>query len=455
MSTTSPATTLASFRAQLYSRVFRRRRDALFEVLDAVLTGPPVTSAVRLSLEPVFRRGWSSVCDALSDGILDPVAFQRMVAPLVAGLMPVGAREIWAIDGSSWPRPDAVTSPERTCCRVPVAGSAQQSLVDGWEWQWLVAIPEAAGSWALPLSVARRGLAAGTPTELAIAQVRAMQAARTATSTDHARPLLLLDSSYDIVQMIQADLGVDLLCRSATNRVFYRRPSWSGVGRRPLHGAKVRLVDPSSLGAPDHHRCVPAPEHGTVCVDAWEHLHRLEAAPWEVTLIRVQLGHYAPRAHRTGAPKALWLVWHGQDLPRDLADFWRLYGRRFAIEHAFRFLKQELGWTQIRPRSPQTAECWSWVLAMGLWQLWLARADVAASRLPWERRPPLDRSRSPGQVRRAMAAFLLHLDTPARGPRRRGMSPGRLPGQCPGRMPRYPVQKRGPPTRRKHQNSPR
>src|SRR3982751_3798316 len=164
MSTISPATTLASFRTQLYSRVLRRRRDALFEVLDAVLTGPAVTSAVRLSLEPVFRRGWASTCDALSDGTLDVDAFQRLVMPWVAEFAPINGRQVWALDGSSWPRPDAVTSPERTCCRVPVPGSAGQSIIDGWEWQWLVAIPEATGSWVLPLSVARRTLAVGTPT---------------------------------------------------------------------------------------------------------------------------------------------------------------------------------------------------------------------------------------------------------------------------------------------------
>ena len=278
MSITSPATTLASFRSELYTRVLRRRRDAQFDLLDAVVSGGPVTSAVRLSLEPVFRRHWSSVCDALSDGSLDPVAFQHLIVPLVAALPPVEGREIWVIDGSSWSRPDAGTSPERTCCRVPIPGSAGQSIIDGWEWQWLVAIPEARGSWVLPLSVTRRSLAAGTPTQLAIAQVRAVQAARTATGTDHARPLLLLDSSYDVVQLIEADLGVDLLCRAATNRVFYRRPAWSGMGRRPLHGTKFKLADPATHGAPDHHQEVPDPEHGTVTIEVWEHLHRLEAA---------------------------------------------------------------------------------------------------------------------------------------------------------------------------------
>lgn len=452
MSTTSPTTTLASFRCELYSRVLRHRRDALFELLDAVLTSPAVTSAVRLSLEPVFRRGWASTADALSDGRLDPVAFQHLVVPWLGDLRPIGGRQVWALDGSSWIRPDAVTSPERTCCRVPVPGSAGQSIIDGWEWQWLVAIPDARGSWVLPLSVARRSIAAGTATHLAIAQVQAVQAARAATGADHVRPVLLLDSHYDVGHLIGANLGVELLARLARNRVFARRPVWSGVGCHPRHGAPFKLADATTHGVPDHALQVPDPEHGTVTVAVWEHLHRREAACVEVAVIRIQLEHYAPQAHRPGAPQPLWLVWHGQDLPADLADFWRLYGRRFVIEHAFRFLKQDLGWTRLRPRSPLTAERWSWLMAMGLWQLWLAREAVTQSRLPWERAPRPDRPRSPGQVRRVMAALLLGLGTPTRPPQPRGMSPGRQLGQCPGPAPRHAVQTRGPPRpkRRRH-----
>ena len=201
------------------------RRDALFELLDAVLAGPAVTSAVRLSLEPVFRRQWASACDALSDGSLDQAAFQRLVVPSLAETAQIGGRHLWAMDGSGWPRANAHTSPERTACRVLVAGSARHSIQDGWEFQWLVAIPDAAGSWVLPLSVARRSLAAGTPTQLAIAQVRAVQAARVATETATERPILLLDSSYDVGQLVAANLDVDLLARLARNRRFVRRPT--------------------------------------------------------------------------------------------------------------------------------------------------------------------------------------------------------------------------------------
>ncbi|MCA9878334.1 MAG: hypothetical protein KC442_11150 [Thermomicrobiales bacterium] len=409
---------------------------------------------MRLSLEPVFRRQWASTCDALSDGSIDPAAFQRLVAPYLAELTPVEGRQLWAIDGSSWPRPDAVTSPERTCCRVPIPGSAGQSIIDGWEWQWLVGIPEAAGSWVLPLSVERRSRAAGTPTQLAITQVRQMQEARAATGAEQVRPLLLLDSQYDVVQLVEADLGVDLLCRLARNRVFSRRPVWSGVGRKPLHGPTFKLADPTTHGEPDHHLVQPDATHGTLTIDVWDHLHRPEAAHIEVALIRIQLGHYAPRAHRTGSPKALWLVWHGAGVPPDLVCFRAWYQRRFAIEHAFRFLKQELGWTKIRPRAPQTAERWSWLLGLAWWQLWLARGQITAPRLPWERPPPPGQPCSPGQVRRALAACLRALGTPARPPKVRGMSPGRQRGVCPGRAPRHPAQKRGPPQRRKRRNTP-
>jgi len=446
MNTTSPATTLTHFRAELY-QCFGMRRDALFELLDAVLAGPAVTSAVRLSLEPVFRRQWASACDALSDGSLDPVAFQRLVVPFLAETAQIGGRHLWAMDGSGWPRANAPTSPERTMCRTLVAGSARHSLVDGWEFQWLVAIPDATGSWVLPLSVARRSLVAGTPTQLAIAQVRAVQAARVATKTAMDRPILLLDSSYDVGQLVAANLDVDLLARLARNRRFVRRPTArKRLGRIPLHGPVFKLDVPATHGVPDHREVLPDPVHGTVTIDRWDHLHRQERAAVEVSVIRITLAHVSARSHHADLPPPLWLVWTGEAPPPVAALFRTWYARRFAIEHAFRFLKQQLGWTRLRVRSPQTAERWSWLLAMGWWQLWLARQVVEAVRLPWERRPA-HTPPSPGQVRRAMVGLFVQMGTPARAPTPRGISPGRQSGQCPGRAPRFPARKRGPPPR--------
>ena len=438
MNTTSASPPLARFRAELYQSVLELRRDALFELLDAVLSVDRAESVVRLSLAPCFRRAWSSACDALADGSLDVAALRRLLARYAPAPVP-GRRELWVLDGSLWPRPEAKTAPERTWGRFVTSGTPQSGIVGGWEYQWLVRIPEPHGSWALPLEVERRDLAAGTATTLAIRQLRAALAARAA---DAPRPLLLLDSHYDVVELIEAGAPVDLLARLAANRRFYRVPGpYAGTGAPRKHGPVFRCADPTTHGLSDRTQFWPDPDYGLVRIDVWRGLHVQRAPLVALTVLRVSPARL-PRRER--APQPLWLVWWGGPLPVDLRVVWRWYRRRFAVEHLFRFLKQSLGWTAPRPRAPQTADRWSWLLAAAVWQVWLGRDLVADARLPWER-PADPAALSPGRVRRGFAGLLVRLGTPAQPPQPRGKSPGRRAGQCPGPAPRCPVQRRGPP----------
>jgi hypothetical protein len=83
----------------------------------------------------------------------------------------------------------------------------------------------------------------------------------------------------------------------------------------------------------------------------------------------------------------LWLWWRGPvGTAPDLDLIWRSYVRRFDLEHTFRFLKQNMGWTTPRVRHPEQADRWSWLIVTAYTQLRLARARVADLRLPWERR---------------------------------------------------------------------
>ena len=412
------------------------RRDALFETLDAVLSGAHATSLVRHSLAPDCQRGWASLCDALSDGTLDVAALRRLFAQTLPAPA-AGDRPLWVIDGTLWPRPAAKCSPERTLGRFVTGGTPQSGIMAGWEYQWLVALPEAQGSWGLPLVVTRRAPQAGTATILAIAQLRAARAAR---GTDAPRPVVLLDSHYDVAALVQAELGVDLLARLRSNRRFYRPPGpYAGKGAPRKHGPVFRLAAPTTHGRPDQTACYDDPAHGRISIDLWERLHSQLAPTLEVTVVRVTVARL-PRREQPPAP--LWLVWHGAERPPELRTLLTWYQRRFAVEHLFRFLKHDLGWTTVRPRTPQRADRWSWLLAAGLWQLWLARDLVAARRLPWERpQQPL----SPGRVRRGLRGLLPSWGTPARPPKPRGKAPGRRLGQCPGPAPRFPVQRRAPP----------
>jgi hypothetical protein len=424
---------LRSFRRELYDTL-GLRQDSLFELMDAVLTAPERRPLVRLSLCPCFRRGWSSTCDALADGSLDTSRLRALFAADVPQPT-AGERPVWAIDGTHWPRPAASTSAARTWEYRPLPGKPQQGVVPAWAYSWLVQVPEPEGSWVLPLEVQPRGPLADAPTQLAIRQIAR---ARASQAPEAPRPVVVLDSAYDVGQLAEVHPDADVAVRLAKNRVFRRAPQpYAGRGRPHKHGPVFKLQDPSTHGQPDRSASLEHPVYGTVTVDAWTSLHVEDASAAPFTVIRVQVEHLPHLGH----PLPLWLAWVGGELPEDLHQVWRWYLRRFTVEHAFRFAKQQLGWTTVRVRNPLAADRWTWLVAASFWQLWLARPLVAEQRLPWER-PRSPERLTPGRVQRAFGGLLGTLGTPARAPQPRGKSPGRKPGQRPGPAPRFPVARR-------------
>jgi hypothetical protein len=185
-----------------------------------------------------------------------------------------------------------------------------------------------------------------------------------------------------------------------------------------------------------------------VTVQAWSGLHPKQhrhpghgsGGPRPIvrgTIIRVQVERIPAK---TRPPKVLWLWWAGPGQP-DLDRAWRAYTRRFDCEHTVRFCKQTLGWTTPRPRHPEQAERWTWLVLAGYTQLRLARQLVADQRLAWERpRPP--GKRSPYRVRRGFSRLLCAVGTPAAAPKPAGRSPGRPKGSRRGPATRYPAVKK-------------
>ena len=143
---------------------------------------------------------------------------------------------------------------------------------------------------------------------------------------------------------------------------------------------------------------------------------------------------------KTRAPQQLWLWWRGPGTP-DLDLLWRAYVRRFELEHTFRFVKQTLGWTTPRVRHPEQADRWTWLVVAAYTQLRLARACATDQRLPWEQQVSAA-ALTPSRVRRAFAALLFALGTPAHPPQPCGRSPGRPKGRRSGPAPRYPPLKK-------------
>src|SRR3990167_9863159 len=103
---------LREFRNQLYA-AFGSWSDSLFELVDSSLcSGQPLHSFPSLSLEPEFRRGHGSVYKALKHGEIDLEAVRDLLVEHLCPNDPL----IFAVDGSTWARNEAETSPERGYC---------------------------------------------------------------------------------------------------------------------------------------------------------------------------------------------------------------------------------------------------------------------------------------------------------------------------------------------------
>jgi hypothetical protein len=103
---TTHLATLAAFRAATYT-AFGRRRDALFELCDTVLTTGPVPSLPLLCVQPQHQRRWGSLYDALAVGQISASTLEQLLSrhPLAGG------ESISAVDVSVWPRCDAPDQP--------------------------------------------------------------------------------------------------------------------------------------------------------------------------------------------------------------------------------------------------------------------------------------------------------------------------------------------------------
>jgi hypothetical protein len=209
VSKTEELAALIRFREELYDSL-GLRQDSLFELVDAALTAPHRSTLVRLSLTAAFRRLWPSTCDALADGSVDVTALRSLLVRTLADSAMVDDRPLWVIDGTNWPRPAARASAERTWEYRPLPAWPQSGIVPAWSYQWLVAVPDAAGSWVLPLDVQRRGPTAKSATQVALDQIAAVRQGQSAHAP---RPVVTLDSGYDLETLAHAKVDADLLVR--------------------------------------------------------------------------------------------------------------------------------------------------------------------------------------------------------------------------------------------------
>lgn len=430
---------LIEFRQAIYEQVFGKRRDALFEAWDALLVQGMKTSFPRLSLSGVFRRKWHSLYKALEQGEIDAVRLTSYLAQQV----PAARVCHFALDGTGWPRSRARTLDDRQYLYLPTQAVNGGSICVGYPYSLLDWVPAPQSSWSLSISV-RRIPSDQSAQSVGVAQVMALSAARPAWT--EGLDIVAGDGKYGNANFLRPlqDQRCGLVVRLRKDRVLYRRPPAPKVrqrGRPRVHGPRFAFKEPDTWGEPEEVIELADERWGQVCLERWPALHgKLDAdVPFDVIRARVHLERDRP-------PAPLWLAWQAPaviptDVPVDATMIWQAYGHRWPVEPNIRFRKQHLGWCTPQFQAKETGDRWSWLVALTVWLLYLARPLVQDRPLPWQK--PQARL-TPQRVQQGLPLIFAQFGSPARRPKVRGIPPGWPKGRLRRPKPRYSVVKKTP-----------
>jgi hypothetical protein len=425
--------TLQAFRQDIY-RCFLRAKNALFDTIDALLSESQAKSFAELSLSPFFQRKWPSLYEAFEDGLIDRKRLQEVFLKYLPA-SGAGKRLTLGIDSTPIPRPDSVTSPDRTAMpmhNIPHAAPKKSTAITfGWNYSTLVVLPDHPSSETFILDQ-QRIQSSKTAVQVAFEQLKEL-----VPKLRGQRPLVLLDRGYVCLWLWcqLSGLPIDALIRLKTNQVFYRpAPLHTGKSGQPRKdGAKLKLDQPCTQTDPDGTwKGTDASGH-PVEMSWWKNMHAKDARWLNLTIIRVSRPH-ATDSERD--PRISWFVFIGQDPQEGLAQVALMYCLRFGQEHGYRFDKQAFLWAEARLRTPEQFDRWTHIVAIVHNLIMLARDVVEGELRPWENK---QRRHSPQQVRRGLTKYLPQLGTPAPPPQPRGNPKGRKKGAVVRRATRFPV----------------
>jgi hypothetical protein len=420
-------TQLKDFRQAAYN-LLCKAKDATFELMDAVLLTRNAYSLADLSLCPVFQRKWSSIYEAIQDTRPQRNKLMRLYIEQI----PKQGRIILAGDHTAWSRPDAKTLKERTYEHYTQGGFGGRPVTLGYGYSTIAWVPETQGSWALPLRN-ERITSWENPIDKAVWQLG--QVCQKLPS----RPLTLWDIEYGCAPFVikTAGINADKLMRLRSNLCLWGEPpEYSGRGKPRVHGDKFKLNDSGTWGEPTQIIEEEDTQIGRARIRVWHKKHFRKAPSYSMSIILVE------RLNSDGSLRGatpMWLAFVGHEMP-PLSETWKLYLRRFAVDHWYRFAKQRLHWTLPKLSTPEQCDRWSDLMPLMSWELWLARDIVNDNPLPWQK--PITKL-TPGRVAQAMGGILARISTPSVEPKPRGKSPGWKTGHSRQRRIRYPIVKKG------------
>ena len=429
---------LIEFRQAIYKHGMVARRDAQFELLDALLAEGRVSSFAMLSQSERFSRKWPSLYSAVEDGRLDSDWLREFLAQQVPG----EGIHIFALDGSPWPRPRARTLEDRQYVYQASSDVNGGTVTIGYPYSLLEWCVEAHSSWSLPVDV-RRVCSEQSVAVVGAEQIRALSEARSAFP--EALDIVACDGKYGHAGFLRSVQGLrsGIVARLRCDRVLYQAPPppTGKRGRPKKHGSRFAFKEPDTWREPDEVIDLVDPYWGQVRLERWSQLHEKKGADVPYDVVRACV-----HQERSQPPPPLWLAWLApQAIPAhclvNAKTIWRAYGQRWPIEPAIHFRKETLGWTMPMFHSKEAGDRWTELTALACWIVYLARPLVADRPLPWQKP---QQHLTPQRVQQSLLPIFAQIGSPARPPKKRGNALGWPKGKRRTRKPRYSVVKKQP-----------
>ena len=449
---------LRKFRASLYE-LFSKRKDAIMELLDALTScGHRCNSVVELSNSVHFKRQYSSITDAIADGL--PEASWTEIRRLVYEATIQSKNKVphrFIIDCTSEKRPYANKLPDRTITHFPNPAPGNKPICVGHQYSILSMLPndidENQKHWLVPLS-AKRVSSKKKGNELGMQQI---VDCIDELEIKNDLSISIGDSLYGTERcrkIVSEQANLVHIFRLNSKRNMFLTPTEPAgpTGRKKEFGAKM------NLGVPGTH--VPCDREAEVqqlskkgkmliiSIKCWDNMllrgsrtFRSSQHPLNVIQVCVK-----DSDGKDIFKRPLWLGVLGERRGEiSLEDSYKNYRSRYDTEHLFRFGKQRLLFGTYQTADLEHAELWWQFCLLAYTQLYLAKSIVPATPQPWERYLSEYKNineqtiTTPSQTQRGFSKVLDKIGTLAKDCVPRGKPRGRMLGELQEKKLKQPV----------------
>lgn len=402
------------FLKSVYTSI-EKRSDSYMEIAMALASAKYVESVVALSESPIYRRKFSSIYNSLKELAVDGnkllavnLEMFREECELLDG------HEVYSGDGTFIKRAEARTMPERVMRRLPTG-----ELVYGHETYWTTRLVNPENSWTGIALVNRMGVSETVTTMAAKHMLEIDSKSKTNKSK-----LFVFDAGHgiDILTAQSKCQNSDIIKRVKSDQVFYYQAKYSGKGRPPKYGEKIKL---NNFKKEPNQQTIIKHKNKTLRITSWQGLRARSYMDIPLTILRLE---FLDNDNNPFFERPIWLITTAINVnPETIA---RAYLWRASHELTFRFMKQHLGLTKNQSSDLVNCDNWYQLVAIAMNILLAIMNDLRPEPKPWYPLP-VNRTISQRQAQKQALSFFLRLPSITKPTRPAGKAFGRPKGYHP------------------------